>query len=99
MQQNEDLPIEEEMKTMCNLSTGIYEQGMERGIAQGMERGIAQGMERGIAQGMERGVENTRKETALSMLKEGLPVDMVARITSLSIEEIKALHQGMPNLN
>lgn len=99
MQQNEDLPIEEEMKTMCNLSTGIYEQGMERGIAQGMERGIAQGMERGIAQGMERGVENTRKETALSMLKEGLPVDMVARITNLSIEEVKTLHQKMPNLN
>ena len=107
MQQNEDLPIEEEMKTMCNLSTGIYEQGMERGIAQGMERGIAQGMERGIAQGMERGIaqgmergaENTRRETALSMLKEGLPVDMVARITNLSIEEIKALHQKMPNLN
>ena len=91
MQQNEDLPIEEEMKTMCNLSTGIYEQGMERGIAQGMERGIAQGMERGA--------ENTRRETALSMLKEGLPVDMVARITNLSIEEIKALHQKMPNLN
>ena len=91
--------IEEEMKTMCNLSTGIYEQGMERGIAQGMERGIAQGMERGIAQGMERGAENTRRETALSMLKEGLPVDMVARITNLSIEEIKTLHQKMPNLN
>ena len=91
--------IEEEMKTMCNLSTGIYEQGMERGIAQGMERGIAQGMERGIAQGMERGAENTRRETALSMLKEGLPTDMVARITNLSMEEIKALHQKMPNLN
>ena len=99
--------IEEEMKTMCNLSTGIYEQGMERGIAQGMERGIAQGMERGIAQGMERGIaqgmergaENTRRETALSMLKEGLPTDMVARITNLSMEEIKTLHQKMPNLN
>ena len=75
--------IEEEMKTMCNLSTGIYEQGMERGIAQGMERGA----------------ENTRRETALSMLKEGLPTDMVARITNLSMEEIKALHQKMPNLN
>ena len=75
--------IEEELKTMCDLSTGIYEQGMERGIAQGMERGA----------------ENTRRETALSMLKEGLPVDMVARITNLSIEEIKTLHQKMPNLN
>ena len=84
---------------MCNLSTGIYEQGMEHGIAQGMERGIAQGMERGIVQGMERGAENTRRETALSMLKEGLPADMVARITNLSMDEIKALHQKMPNLN
>ena len=68
---------------MCNLSTGIYEQGMERGIAQGMERGIAQGMERGM--------ENTRKETALSMLKEKLPIEMIARITNLSADNIRAL--------
>ena len=107
--------MEEELSTMCNLSTGIYEQGvergiaqgmergiaqgmergiaqgMERGIAQGMERGIAQGMERGIAQGMERGMENTRKETALSMLKEKLPIEMIARITNLSADNIRAL--------
>lgn len=88
--------MEEELRTMCNLSTGIYEQGMERGIAQGMERGIAQGMERGIAQGMERGMENTRKETALSMLKEKLPIEMIARITSLSADKIRALAKEQP---
>ena len=75
--------MEEELRTMCNLSTGIYEQGVERGIAQGMERGIAQGMERGM--------ENTRKETALSMLKEKLPIEMIARITNLSADDIRAL--------
>ena len=76
--------MEEELRTMCNLSTGIYEQGMERGIAQGMERGIAQGM------------ENTRKETALSMLKEKLPIEMIARITSLSADKIRALAKEQP---
>ena len=48
-------------------------------------------MERGIAQGMERGMENTRKETALSMLKEKLPIEMIARITNLSADNIRAL--------
>ena len=67
--------MEEELRTMCNLSTGIYEQGVERGIAQGMERGM----------------ENTRKETALSMLKEKLPIEMIARITNLSADNIRAL--------
>ena len=64
--------MEEELRTMCNLSTGIYEQGVERGIAQDMERGM----------------ENTRKETALSMLKEKLPIEMIARITNLSADNI-----------
>ena len=68
--------MEEELRTMCNLSTGIYEQGMERGIAQGME--------------------NTRKETALSMLKEKLPIEMIARITSLSADKIRALAKEQP---
>ncbi len=31
---------------MCNLSTGIYEQGMERGMEQGMERGMERGIEK-----------------------------------------------------
>ena len=39
--------MEEEMRTMCNLSEGIAEEawagGMAQGIAQGMERGMAQG--------------------------------------------------------
>lgn len=65
--------IEEELKTMCNLSTGIYEQGMEHG--------------------MERGIEKNRLETALSMLKENLPLDMIARITNLSLDKIKSLQK------
>ena len=77
--------IEEELKTMCNLSTGIYEQGMEHGMERGMERGMKRGMERGI--------EKNRLDTALSMLKENLPLDMIARITNLSLDKIKSLQK------
>ena len=63
--------IEEELSTMCNLSTGIYEQG--------------------IAQGIEQGIETNRTATVLSMLKENLPIEMIARITNLSADKIRAL--------
>jgi len=35
--------MEEEMRTMCNLSEGIAEEAWAGGMAQGMERGLAQG--------------------------------------------------------
>ena len=62
---------EKELSTMCNLSTGIYEQG--------------------IAQGIEQGIETNRTATVLSMLKENLPIEMIARITNLSADKIRAL--------
>lgn len=58
---------EKKLITMCNLSTGIYEQGFEQGI------------------------ETNRTATVLSMLKENLPIEMIARITNLSADKIHAL--------
>lgn len=58
---------DKELSTMCNLSTGIYEQGIEQGI------------------------ETNRTATVLSMLKENLPIEMIARITNLSADKIRAL--------
>ena len=56
-----------------------YEEGMERG----REEGIEQGMERGIEQGLE--------QTARNALAEGVPVELVQKITGLDLETIKAL--------
>lgn len=41
-------PMEEEVAQMCNLSQGIVEKGM----AKGMEQGLAKGMEQGMAKGI-----------------------------------------------
>ena len=39
--------MERTVSEMCNLSQGIFEEGMEKGMAQGIERGIEKGIERG----------------------------------------------------
>ena len=63
--------IEEEMRTMCNLSTGIYEQGMERG--------------------MERGREEGKVDIVLEMLRNKLPLEMIASMSKFSLEKVKDL--------
>jgi predicted transposase/invertase (TIGR01784 family) len=54
---------------------------------EGKEEGIAIGEERGIAIGEERG----KRETALSMLAEKLPLETISKCTGLSVEQIKSL--------
>ena len=39
--------MERTVSEMCNLSQGIFEEGIEKGIEKGMEKGVEQGIERG----------------------------------------------------
>ena len=66
-------------------------EGMEKGLAEGMEKGLAEGMEKGLAEGMEKGRVKSQKETALRLLKMGLPLEVAAQGSALSLEEVKAL--------
>ena len=43
--------MDEEVKHMCNLSEGIFEEGVEVGEARGMAKGMAKGMAQGEAKG------------------------------------------------
>ena len=56
----------------------------EKGREEGMQKGIQKGREEGIQQGMEK--------TAVAALKEGMAIDLVAKITGLSIEKINELN-------
>jgi predicted transposase YdaD len=73
------------------METGIA-LGKEEGIALGKEEGIALGKEEGIAIGEAKGLALI-KETARSMLSEGMSPETVSRCTKLSIEEIVALQK------
>ena len=65
--------LEKGVAEVCNLSEGVYRDG----VAYGMEQGLEQGLEQG------------RKETVLALLREKMPLDLIVRVTKLSAEKIQ----------
>jgi len=65
--------------------------GMEKGEAIGMEKGEAIGMEKGEAIGMEKGRTEALRETALNFLREGIPAEVIALVTGMTLDEITTL--------
>ena len=59
----------------------VYKHAEEKGIEKGIEKGRKEGKEEG------------RKEFALKLLAHNFPLDEIANLTDLSIEEIKKLEQ------
>ena len=45
----------------------------------------------GIEKGIEKGREEERRSLALKMLQENIPLDMIARITDLTIAQLQQL--------
>ncbi|MBP5338019.1 MAG: Rpn family recombination-promoting nuclease/putative transposase [Prevotella sp.] len=60
----------------------------ERGA---IRHGFKQGMERGMAQGMAQGIEQTNRDNARKMKSKGIPDDIIADVTGISIKEIQQL--------
>ena len=63
------------------------QENIEKGIEQGIEKGIKQGIEKGIEQGIEQGKE----ETIIGMLREGLPMELIAKVTNYPVEKIEEI--------
>ncbi|MGV2433236.1 MAG UNVERIFIED_CONTAM: Rpn family recombination-promoting nuclease/putative transposase [Rickettsiaceae bacterium] len=61
----------------------IRKKGREEGEAKGLEKGKAEGLAEGLA------------KVAKNMLKQGLQVDVISKVTGLSEAEIKALTKGI----
>ena len=56
------------------------------------ERGaIRHGFKQGMAQGMAQGIEKTNRDNARKMKQKGIPDDVIADVTGISIEEIQQL--------
>jgi predicted transposase/invertase (TIGR01784 family) len=58
------------------------------------QMGIEQGIERGIEQGIERGEDRATQKIALNLLRENVPLEIVARTTGLTIEQLQQLQSG-----
>ena len=71
------------------------ERGRKLGLAEGKELGIAQGREQGLAQGREQGLAQGAQQekiaNILGMLREGIDISVIAKITSCSVTEIQQI--------
>ena len=58
---------------------------------EGHASGMAEGMEKGMEKGMTEGMEKANRENARRMKADGMPVELIAKYTGLTIEEINSL--------
>ena len=77
--------------------------GQELGILEtakeeGREEGIKEGREEGIKEGIKEGIREGRIEVAKESLKEGMPIDIIAKITGLDLKEIETLKKSMDTI-
>ena len=69
-------------------------EGLMEGHKEGHKEGLAKGREEGLAEGRAEGEMNKGLEIARQMKAEGLPLEIIARCTGLSMEQIKDLKSG-----
>ncbi|MGN0241842.1 MAG: hypothetical protein ACI4CS_09170 [Candidatus Weimeria sp.] len=78
-----NIPIEEEIRedvsVMCNLSEGVWEKGMKKG------------MEAGMKKGMEKGAITEREKFILSMHQKGFSLDQIADVAGISTDEVNSV--------
>lgn len=55
------MELESEVAEMCNLSQGIYNEGVNEGIKEGKKEGIREGMNKGLDRGIEGAVTLLRE--------------------------------------
>ena len=62
-----------------------------KGEAKGRAEGLKEGMEKGMKQGEEKGRKDATLANALSLKKNGVPIDVIANSLGLSIDEVREL--------
>ena len=64
---------------------------IKKGMKQGVEKGLKQGVKQGVKQGMEQGVNKEKMRTAKEMLKEGIDLGTVVKITGLDRKQVEKM--------
>jgi predicted DNA-binding protein YlxM (UPF0122 family) len=73
-----------------NKNLSLAEIGEEFNITkQGVRKGLVEGEKVGLEKGLVEGEKKAKIESARKMLIDGLPIDMVAKYSGLSLEEVE----------
>ena len=67
----------------------------EEAFEDGVERGVKKGYKLGVEDGLERGVEQKAIDVAKAMLQENCNVDLICKVTKLSLNEVEKLKEEL----
>ena len=65
--------------------------GIEQGCAEGLAEGHAAGLSEGRSEGLAEGAAQEKREIAKSMIKEGIAIEIIKKVTGLSADEVEKL--------
>ena len=71
------------------------EEGIKEGKKEGMKEGIKEGIKEGKKEGMKEGKELGKKEIALNLLRENLPIDLIIKATGLTRKKVTQLKENL----
>ena len=83
----EELEEKEEIE-MCEAEKRWLEAKSKEWEAEGIKKGIEQGIEQGVEQGIEQGVELGQVLLYKTMLKNGMSVNEISKVCSISVENL-----------
>ena len=86
-----DVVEEEATRNYNNAVKTAETRGREEGEKVGLEKGLVEGEKVGLGKGLVEGEKKAKIESARKMLIDGLPIDMVAKYSGLSLEEVEDL--------
>ena len=71
----------------------LYDREEEQKIINATEKeeGRREGLQQGIQQGIQQGMQDERTKIALNLLKENIDINVISKVTNLTIEEINKL--------
>ena len=67
------------------------ETAKEKAAEEGLQQGLQQGIEQGLQQGIEQGIEMNKIKTAISLIKENIPINIISRTTGYSEEYLQTI--------
>ena len=79
------------LQTERKQSSAKIQQSLEKGIRKGRKEGIEQGIQQGRAEGIQEGAKQREVAIAKQLLKDGEPIEKIARWTDLRLDAIKKL--------
>jgi predicted transposase/invertase (TIGR01784 family) len=83
--------LEEGGAIMSTVFQEVLKEGKEIGVKEGKEIGVKEGKEIGMKEGRKDGAESKAKEMAKMLKENGVDIDLIAKSSGLSREEIEKL--------